>query len=135
MDRADGVAELTAGVFAAVLDCLDRGPQVANVIQRVENPDDIHPIPAHAVHKGLHHIVRKAGVLDDILSAQQHQLRRLWRDALEGAQTVKGVLTQVAKAGVNGCTTQVSSPWKPISSRMGAAGNIWAVVIRVAAID
>ena len=32
-------------------------------------------------------------------------------------------------------TPQVSKPWKPMPSRMGAAGGIWAVVKRVAAMD
>ena len=87
MNRADGVAKLAASVFAALFDGFDGGAQVADVVQSVENADDIHAALAHAADEGLHHVIGKTGVLDDILPAQEHDLRRFGRGLVEEAET------------------------------------------------
>ena len=60
------------------------------------------PVLAHAADEGLHHVVGEAGVLDDVLAAQQHELRRLGRGLLQRAQAVEGIFVEEAQAGING---------------------------------
>ena len=102
VDGADGVAQLAAGVFAVLLGGLDGGLQVADVIQGVKNTEDVLAVGAGAADEGFHDVVGKTGVLHDVLAAQQHELGRLGRDFLQGAQAVEGVLIEEPQAGVNG---------------------------------
>ena len=46
VDRADGVAQFAAGVLAAFLGRLDGGLEIAHVVERVENAEDVLPVLA-----------------------------------------------------------------------------------------
>ena len=76
--------------------------QVAHVVEGVENADDVHAVLAHAAHKRLDHVVGEAGVLDDVLAAQKHELRGLGGGLFESAQAVKRIFVEEAQAGING---------------------------------
>ena len=104
VDRAGGVADFAAGVFAAVEHRLDGGDQVAGVVERVEDAEHILAGGGVGAHEGLHHVVGETGVLHDVLAAQQHDLRRVRRGLLERAEPVERVFVEVAQAGVDGGT-------------------------------
>ena len=89
-------------MFAALLHRFDGRFQIARVVERVKNPDDVHPVGAHAPDKRFDHVVREAGVLDDVLAAQEHDLGRLGSGLFERPQAVKGVFVQESEAGVDG---------------------------------
>ena len=77
----------------------------------------------------------KAGVLDDVLAAQQHELRRLGRDLLERAQPVEGIFVQETQAGINGRAAPGFQAVEAHLVQNRAAGSICEVVMRVAAMD
>jgi hypothetical protein len=101
MDRAGGVAEFAAGVFAVFLHGGDGGLQIPDVVARVEDSHDVHAGLRHGTNKRLHYIVREAGVLHDVLPAQKHDVRRIRSGLLQRAQAVEGIFMEKAQAGID----------------------------------
>ena len=104
VDRAGGVADFAAGVLATFEHRLDAGDEVAGVVERVENAEHVLSGIGIGADEGLHDVVRETGVLHDVLAAQQHDLRRLGRGFLQGAEAVERILAQIAQARVDGGT-------------------------------
>ena len=72
MDRTERIADtalcMTAGLDALVHRSLD----VAQVVERVEDTDDIHAVLDTLAHEAAHSIIRIMMVAEQILTAQQH---------------------------------------------------------------
>ena len=49
-----------------------RGLDVAQIVERVENTDDIHAVLDALAHKAAHGIIRIMMVAEQVLTAQQH---------------------------------------------------------------
>ena len=68
--RTAGVANravcLRTGRFTGV----DRALHVSRVIERVKDPENIHPVIGARLDEGCDHVVGEVGVLNDILPAQ-----------------------------------------------------------------
>ncbi len=101
VDRANRIAQLAARVLAIFFCGLDGGLQISHVVQRVKNAEDVLSVLAREAHESFHDVIGKARVLNDVLSAQQHELRCLRRDLLQRAQAVERIFVQVAETGVN----------------------------------
>ena len=102
MNGASCVANDSLDVFARFLARLKGGFQVARVVERIEDSENVHPVTSGALDESGHNVVRKAGVLHYVLAAHQHHMRCLWRAPLDFVQPIKGVLAQEAQAGVDG---------------------------------
>jgi len=92
-------------MFSRCVDCTHSRLDVSRVIQRVEYPEDIHPMFGGHGHKRFHHIVGKIGVLDDVLTAQQHHVGRFGCALLDRVETVKREFVQEAQARIDGGST------------------------------
>ena len=79
---------------------LDGGLEIADVVERVENPDDIDPVRHGFLYKIFHHIVRIVPVAKHILPAEQHLQRGLRHVLFQGAQPLPRVLVQKPQARV-----------------------------------
>ncbi len=88
-------------VLPCLFGCLYGSGNIPQIIQRVENTEDIHPVLGRALYKSLHHIIREVRVLHNILPAQKHHMRRLRRLLLDGIQAIKRKLSQESQPGVN----------------------------------
>jgi nucleotide-binding universal stress UspA family protein len=87
-------------VSAVLLDGLDRLLEVAGVVQRVEDAEDVHAVLARERDEPLQHVVRIVLVAENVLAAQQHLQRGLLADRLQLAQALPGILAQKAQADV-----------------------------------
>jgi len=96
--RAHRVADGALGVLARRLHRPDRGDQVAGVVERVKDAEDVQAVLGRAPHERLDHVVREARVLHEVLAAQQHHLRRLRGRRLQGVQPGERVLGEVSQA-------------------------------------
>ena len=84
----------------------------------------------------LHHVIGEAGVLDDVLAAQEHELRGLGRDFLQRAQAVERVFVQEAQAGIDGGRRpRFRARQSPSRREWGRVRAFWDVAMRVAAMD
>ena len=102
MHRTHGVADRALGVLAGGLDRRHGGLQVAQVVERIEHPEDIDAARRGARHEGLHHVIGVVAVADQVLATQQHLQRRVGQRSLEPLQALPGVLLEEAHAGVEG---------------------------------
>jgi hypothetical protein len=91
-------------VFPAGDHGLDRGDEVAGVVECVENPEDILAGGGIGADECLDEVIGETRVLHDILAAQQHDLRGLGRGFFERAKAVERVFVQIAQARINGRT-------------------------------
>ena len=101
VDRADRVAEGALGVAAVLLHRLEGGAQVAGVVERVEDAEDVHPVVAGHADEALDQVVGVVLVAEHVLAAQQHLQRGLGA-GLDLAQALPRVLAQEAHADVEG---------------------------------
>ena len=72
VDRADRVADRALGVAAGLLHGLDRGLEVPQVVEGVEDAEDVHAVLDGELAELLDDVVRVVAVADDVLPAQQH---------------------------------------------------------------
>jgi len=101
VNGAGRVADFAAGVFAGRLGGADGRGQVAQIIERIENAEDVAAGVGGAADKGFDDVVREAGVLHDILAAQEHEVRGFRRGFFEGAKAVEWIFPEKAQAGVD----------------------------------
>ncbi len=99
---AGGVTDGALRVFAGGLHGADGGAQVAGVVERVENPKDIHAVLRGAAHECFDDVVGEAGVLNDVLPAQEHHVRRAGRGGLQLIESCERVLVEETQARVDG---------------------------------
>jgi hypothetical protein len=88
------------GVLAGLLHGGHAGPQVADVIQRVKNSENIDPVRRALLHEALDDAVFVVPVAQQVLPAQKHLQAALGHQFAKGAQTLPGVFIQKADAGV-----------------------------------
>jgi hypothetical protein len=105
VDRRNGVGQRALGVAAEFLGGGDGGLEVAGVVEGVEDAQVGHAGVDGALHESANDVVRERGVLNNVLSAQQHLVRGLGRKLLERAKAIEGVFGQVAQAGVDDGST------------------------------
>jgi len=70
VDRADGVADGPFDGFLAFFYCVHRRFNIAKVIQRVKNPEDVHAFVCRVFDKTLNDIVGVMPVAHTVLPAQ-----------------------------------------------------------------
>jgi hypothetical protein len=99
--RAGRVANRTLCVLAHRLHGANRGAEVAGIVERVEDAEDVHAVLRRAAHESLDHVIGEAGVLDDVLPAQEHHVRRAGRGRLQLIEPVEGVFLQETQGGVD----------------------------------
>ena len=76
------------------------GAQVAEVVQRVEDPDHVDAVLDAQLHKLLHHVVMIVFVAQQVLSAQQHLQAGVGHILADVAQPLEGIFIQVPQAAV-----------------------------------
>ncbi len=109
--------------------------QIARIVERVEDTDDIDAVFNGLSHEGIHHVVRIMLIAQDVLPAQQHLQLGVGDGLAQGAQALPRILVQKAQAGVK----RRAAPALPGNSSRRcpalATGSISSVRIRVAACD
>ena len=101
VNRTDRVADLATRLLAGRQGRVDRRMEVAHVVEGVENPQHIHSAMRRALHESRDHIVRKTRVLHDVLSAQEHAVRRLGGTLLQRADPFERILAQKTQTRIN----------------------------------
>ncbi len=97
--RGDDVPVVLLGVG---LHSLEGGFDVAEVVERVEDADDVDAVLDGQLYELLHHVVVIVLVAQQVLAAQQHLQLGVGHVLADVAQTLPGILAQVAQAGVEG---------------------------------
>ena len=92
----DGALALAAGLLAG----LDRGLEVAHVVERVEHAHHVDAVFDGLLHHGAHHVVGVVLVAQKVLAAQQHLQLGVVHVRTDGAQALPRVLVEEAQAGV-----------------------------------
>ena len=102
MDGRDGVAEGGLHLSAVFLGGLDGLLQIAHVVQRVEDADDVNAVFNALGAEGIHHVVGIVLVAQNVLAAEQHLQLGVLHMLADGAQALPRILVQEAHAGVEG---------------------------------
>ena len=100
--RAEGVADAALDMGPLLVGRLDGGLQVAGVVQRVEDADDVDAIGHRLLHEVLHRVVGVGAVAQHVLAAEQHLQLLVGQLPAQDAQPVPRVLVQKADAAVEG---------------------------------
>ncbi len=103
--RTGRVANHALRVLARPLRRAHRGLDVAQIVQRIEDAEDVHAVLRRRRDKRLDDIVGKVRVLDDVLPAQQHHVRRAGRAPAQGIKPVEGKLAEKTQPRVDGRPT------------------------------
>ena len=102
MHRRHGKAQGGLSVLASLLDGLQRHHEVARVIQRIEDAEDVDAIDGHALDTLLDDVVGVVAIAEDGLAAQQHLVRGVGHCLLELAHALPRIFVEEADAGVEG---------------------------------
>ena len=102
VDGAGGEADGAGGVAAPLDGLLNGHLQVAHIVERVEDTDDVDAVLDGVLHKLAHHVVGVVLIAQDVLAAQQHLQLGVGHFGADLPQPVPGVLLQVAQADVEG---------------------------------
>ena len=102
MHRADSVGDGALCMFSLLDHGGDGALDVAHVVHGIEHPEHVHAVFGGAFHKGVDHIVGVVAVAQQVLSAQQHLLRRVGHGLFQLADTLPGVFAQITDAGIKG---------------------------------
>ena len=89
-------------MLALIQHRLERTLEVARVIHRVEDTEDIDTAGRGTLDEGIHHVIGVMTIAEQVLGAQQHLLLSLGHRFLQGTNARPGVFAQVADAGVEG---------------------------------
>ncbi len=100
MNRAVGIADRALRMAAIFLDGFDSHLQIAAVIQRIEDTENVHPVFTGECNHTFQDVIRIVLVTQAVLTAQQHLERRLLGNRLDLAQTFPGVFAQKPKTDV-----------------------------------
>ena len=104
VDRTQCVTD-TALCMAACLEAfVHSGLDVAQIVQRIKNTDDIHAVLDALADKTAHGIIRIMVIAEQVLTAQQHLQLGVLHVRFDLAQTLPRVLIQIAQAGIEGRT-------------------------------
>ena len=102
VDGGSGVADSTVCRSTGCLGRLNGGTHVLRVVQAVEDTEDVHAVLHAHLHESLHHVIGVVRVAHQILTAQQHGVRRLGGQLLERVKSIEGELPEEAQTGING---------------------------------
>ena len=102
MDRRNGIAERSLHMAAVFLDRRNRRLDVARIVQRIEDPEDVDAVFAGKRHEAVDHVIGIVPVADKVLAAQEHLERGVFRPRLDGPQPLPGVFAQEAQADIEG---------------------------------
>ena len=105
MHRGGGIADGAVSLCAGFLGSLDGGAHVLRVVQAVKDTENVHAVLGAQFHESLHHVIGVVSVAHEVLSAQQHHVRGLGSQLLEGVQAVERMFPQKTETGVDGSTT------------------------------
>ena len=100
MHVARGVGDGRLDFAACLFSGADGGLEVARVVQRVEDADDVDAVLHGLLDEGLDHVVGVVAVTEQVLAAQQHLQLGVLYVRTDGAQALPGVLVQIAQAAV-----------------------------------
>ena len=103
--RAHGVADGALEMRAALVERLGAVDDVADVVERVEDAEDVDAVAMGGLDEAIDDIARVMMVADEVLSAGEHLQGRVGAVLLDDAQTIPGVLVEEAQAGVEGRAT------------------------------
>ena len=102
VDGADGIADGGFHMFAAGLH-FTHGPfDVADIVQRVEDAEDVDAIGGGPFDESLQHIVGIMPIADEVLPAEQHLQFGVGHGGAQRAQPFPGIFFEKAQAGVEG---------------------------------
>ena len=90
------------GVLAGAADGLEGTAEVADVVQRVEDAEDVHAVLGRLVDEPIDDAVLVVAVAEQVLPAQEHLQAGVGHQLAEGAQPLPGVFVEEADAGVVG---------------------------------
>ena len=79
--------------------CLDGSLQVAGVVQRVKDTDDVDAVGNGLLDEVLDGVISVGTVAQHVLAAEQHLQLLVGQLLAQDAQTLPGVLVQEADAG------------------------------------
>ena len=105
VDRRQGVANGPLCMAARLEALVHRGLDVAQVVERVENADDIHAVLNGCAHKTAHHVIRIVAVPQQVLAAKQHLQLGVFHVLPDCAQALPRVFPEITQAGVKGRTS------------------------------
>ena len=105
MDRADRIADAALCMPARLTAFVHCNLNVAHVIQRVKNADDIHAVFYAFAYKATHGIIGIVMVTQQILAAQQHLQFGVFHVRLNFAQALPRILVQITQTAVERCSS------------------------------
>ena len=100
VDRRDRVHDGALEVLAGLLDGRSGRLEVADVVEGVEHPEDVHAVLRRLVDEPAHDVVAVVAVAHDVLAAQQHLQRSARHVLLDESQTLPRVFVEKPQAGV-----------------------------------
>ena len=100
MYRAQGVADAGLNMGTLLVGCLDGSLQVAGVVQRVKDTDDVDAVGNGLLDEVLDGVISVGTVAQHVLAAEQHLQLLMGQFLAQDAQTLPGILVQEADAGV-----------------------------------
>ena len=98
--RADRVADGDFAVAAVFLGGLDGLLEVAQIVQRIEDADDVNAVLDGLFDELIHHVVRIMLVAENVLAAEEHLQLGVGHRLAQRAQTPPRIFVQKAHAGV-----------------------------------
>src|SRR5579862_7485056 len=102
VEGADRIANRALGMLAGFPHCGDAGLEIAQVIECVEDPEDIHAVGGSLLDETLDDPIFVMPIAEQILPAQQHLQARLRHQLAKGAQPLPRILVEEADAGIEG---------------------------------
>ena len=104
VDRTQRIADTALCMAACLETFVHSGLDVAQIVQRIENTDDIHAVLDALADKTAHGIIRIMVIAEQVLTAQQHLQLGVLHVRFDLAQTLPRILMQIAQAGIKGRT-------------------------------
>jgi len=101
VDGTDGVANFAAGVLAGSQRRANGCLEIARVVERIENSQNIHPASGGAADESIHHVIGETRVLHDILPAQKHAVRCLRRTLFQRSDPLERVLAEITQTRID----------------------------------
>jgi len=103
--RAGGVTDGSLGMLAGLLHRSDRGFEVAQVVQCIEDPKHIDAVVGGLAHESAYHVIGVVAITQQVLAAQQHLQARVGQCGAQLAQAFPGIFLQVTQTGIEGGST------------------------------
>ncbi len=102
VQRRDGVADGALGVLAGLLHRRHGLSHIARIVERIEDPEDVHAVLGGLLDEALDHAVLVVAVAQQVLATQQHLQLGVGQQLAEGAQPLPGILVEESDTGVVG---------------------------------